>query len=229
MINIISTFYVSNCSSHLDNARNEELEECLLQNIASDFVEKIHLFVDDNAALTRLNELSSNSNKIVVIEVGKQPKYADFFNYIINNLTDKICMIANADIFLYESDSNLIANLKENKNAYALTRYEHNMTHPLMDYYQGSHDSYIFNSKFLDETIINEHTDFYQNFIGIESRIIKALCDNGFKVLNPCKQIKIVHLHKTDLRNHGKWIGLHNWGDDEFHRNSCWWVPPIML
>ena len=227
MINIVSTFYVSNCSSPLDNARNEELEECLLKNISSNSVEKIHLFVDDDLALTRLHKLSNNSDKIVVIEVGKQPKYGDFFNYIIHNLTDKICMITNADIFLYESNYELIEKVKENKIAYALTRYEHDMTHPLMDHYQGSHDSYIFHAKFLDKTIINEHTDFYQNFLGIESHIIKAFCDDGFKVLNPCKQIKIVHLHKTDLRNHGKWIGLHNWGDDDSHRNSCWWVPPI--
>ena len=102
------------------------------------------------------------------------------------------------------------------------------MTHPLMDGYAGSHDAYIFNSKFINESI-NEHTQFYQNFPGIESHIIKALCDIGFKMYNPCKQIKIVHLHKTDLRRHGEWIGLHTPGDFNFHKKNCWWVPPIVL
>ena len=228
-MNIISTFYISKYSSHLDNLRSQELENCLSNNLASPFVEKIHLFVDDNDALMRLNELSNNSDKIVVIEVGKKPKYSDFFNYIIHNIKDKICMITNADIFLHEIDDKLIDNLKENKIAYALTRYEYDMTHPLIADYHGSHDAYIFNSKFIDKTIINEHTNFYQNFPGIESHIIKALCDDEFKVLNPCKQIKIVHLHKTSLRNHGEWIGLHRSGDDDFHKKSCWWVQPVIL
>ena len=119
--------------------------------------------------------------------------------------------------------------MKENKIAYALTRYEHDMTHPLINDYHGSHDAYIFNSKFINETIINEDTNFYQNFPGIESHIIKAFCDIGFNVYNPCIQIKIVHLHKTQLRNHGEWIGLHKYGDDEYHKKSCWWVPPVIL
>lgn len=228
MIHIISTFYISKYLSGLDNSRSKELEQALMNNLSSPFVEKIHLFVDDNDALIRLNELA-NSDKIVIIEIGKKPKYSDFFNYIVNNVKDEICMIANADIFLYETNDKLIENLKENKIAYALTRYEYDMTHPLMNDYHGSHDAYIFNSKFIDGTIINEDTHFYQNFPGIESHIIKALCDNGFKVYNPCKQIKIVHLHQTELRRHGGWIGLHPYGDENYFRNSCWCIPPIVI
>jgi hypothetical protein len=138
-------------------------------------------------------------------------------------------MITNSDIFLYECDSTVIEKLTTEQVCYALTRYEYDMSHPLIDNYCGSHDCYIFNSKFINYKIINEHTNFYQNFPGIETHIIKGLCDNNFKVLNPCKQIKIVHLHKTQLRNHGKWIGLHNYGDWNTHRMSCWWVPPIIL
>ena len=101
MIHIISTFYISKYSSHLDNLRTKELEQCLINNLYSPFVEKIHLFVDDNEALVKLNELSNNSDKIVVVEVGKRPKYSDFFNYIIKNVKDEICIIINSDIFLY--------------------------------------------------------------------------------------------------------------------------------
>jgi hypothetical protein len=227
-MNIISTFYISKYSSHLDDLRSKELEECLSNNISSPFIEKIHLFIDDDDALKRLHEIT-NSDKIVIIEVGKKPKYSDFFNYIINNVQDKICMITNADIFLHETNDTLIEKLKEDKIVYALTRYEHDMSHPLINGYCGSHDAYIFNSKFINDTIINEHTQFYQNFPGIETHIIKTFHDNGFKVLNPCKQIKIVHLHKTDLRQHGQWIGLHNCGDYNFHIKSCWWVPPVVL
>lgn len=229
MINIISTFYISKYSSNLDNLRSKEIETCLINNIASSFVEKIHLFVDDNDALTRLKELTNNSEKVVVICIGIKPKYNDFFKYILDNLNDKICMITNSDIYLLERDVRLIERLKNEKICYALTRYEYDMSHPLINNYAGSHDCYIFNSKFIDEKIINKHTNFYQNFPGIETHIIKNFCDNGFKVYNPCKQIKIVHLHKTRLRKHGQWIGLHKSGDFNYHKKNCWWVPPITL
>lgn len=227
MIHIISTFYISKYNSNLDNLRSEELINALLKNIECSIIEKIHLFIDDNEALEKLNNISNNSEKIQIIEIGKKPKYSDYFKYIIDNIKDKICMITNADIYLESWDMNLLNNLKINKIMYALTRHEFDMSCPLINNYQGSHDCYLFNSSFIDINIINTHTDFYQNFIGIESHIIKNFCDCGFKVFNPCKRIKIIHLHKTELRNHSEWIGLHPYGDDEFHKKTCWFVPPI--
>jgi hypothetical protein len=68
---------------------------------------------------------------------------------------------------------------------------------------------------------------FPQNSCGIESHIIKAFLDLELKVLNPCLQIKIVHLHKTELRNYSGWIGLHKNGDYKEFYNSPWCVMPI--
>jgi hypothetical protein len=229
MINVISTFYISKYDSVLDNLRSKELETCVINNIACPLIEKIHLFVDDDEAVSRLKEITNNSDKIVVINVGIKPKYNDFFRYIIDNLNDKICMITNADIYLFNCDVNLITRLKTEKIAYALSRYEHDMSHPQIINYYGSHDCYIFNSSFIDKNIINKHTDFYQNLPGIESQIVKNFCDFNFKVFNPCKQIITVHLHKTQLRNHGEWVGLHRCGDLDFQRKSCWWIPPVIL
>jgi hypothetical protein len=229
MIHIISTFYISNYSSHLDNLRSQELETSFINNLSNEYIEKIHLFIDDDTGLNRIKEISNHSDKVVVICVGKKPKYSDFFDYIINNIKDKICMITNADIYLNKLDLNLIDNLNYEKVVYALTRYEYDMSHPLINNYGGSHDCYIFHSKFLSMKIINQHTDFFQNFPGIESHIIKSFHDDGFKIYNPCFQIQIVHLHKTELRNHGQWIGLHSSGDWVYFKKSCWWVPPVTL
>ena len=229
MINIISTFYISKYNSHLDSLRSNELENCLINNINSQMIEKIHLFVDDEDAYQKLIQIANKSDKIVIIEIGKKPKYNDFFNYILQNLQNKICMITNSDIYLYQCQIQLIELLNLNAFVYSLTRYEYDLSYPLIENYQGSHDCYIFNSSFLKKSIINEDTDFYQNFPGIESHIIKAFFDNGFKPLNPCSQIKIVHFHKTQLRNHGEWIGLHKNGDSDFFKKSCWNVPPEIL
>ena len=230
MINLISTFYLSKYNSVKDTLRTEELINALLKNLECHNIEMIHLFVDDNEALGKLNSITNNSNKIKIIEIGKKPKYISFFKYILENLQDKICMISNADIYLHECDMKLIELLKDNKQVYALTRYENDMSHPLIDDYGGSHDSYIFNSKYLkDINLEDQDINFYQNFPGIETHILRYFSNNGFQALNPCKQIKIVHLHETNLRNYGPWIGLHNCGDWDFHMRSCWWVPPSII
>jgi hypothetical protein len=65
-----------------------------------------------------------------------------------------------------------------------------------------SYDCYIFNSAFLQGSILNGDIQYYQNSLGIETRIITALFNNGFKPLNPCYQLKIVHLHNSNLRNY---------------------------
>jgi hypothetical protein len=99
-------------------------------------------------------------------------------------------MITNSYIYLFQCDLNLIETIKTNKICYALSRYEYNMSHYQITNYGGIHDCYIFNSKFIDNKIINEHTNFYQNFPGIETHIIKSFCDNGFQVFNPCRTNK---------------------------------------
>jgi hypothetical protein len=232
MIHLISTFYVSAYSSHLDNERTEELIAALQMNLANPLIELIHLFVDNDNSLELLQSITVHSRKVVVIEVGKKPTYSDFFRYILQNLKNHFCMIANADIYLLDSQeyhSSLLSRLQETKTMYCLTRHEYDMTHPLIDNYCGSHDCYLFHSSYLDQTIVNVHTDWLQNYPGIETHIIKTFCDAGFVAKNPCWQIRIVHLHRTQLRNHGQWIGLHECDDFATHISSCWWVPPVTL
>jgi hypothetical protein len=227
---VITSFYISTRYSTEENKiRNEELRNSLLKNIESSFIEKIHLFIDDIPSLNKLIEITKHTDKITIIDIGKKPLYSDFLNYAIDNLKNKICMITNSDIYLHSCDKSLISKLRNNKWSYALTRYEWDMTPEFINDYGGSHDCYIFNSAFLDKSIINRHTNIIQNKIGIESHIIKSFCDSGFKVFNPCYQIQIVHLHKSELRSNGDWIGLHKFGDHDGFRKSCWCVPPKYL
>ena len=138
MINIISTFYISKYGSSNDNKRTDELIQALINNINSEIIEKIHLFIDDDDSLEKLNEIkskSNNSDKIVIIAIKKQPIYHDFFNYILEKLPNNICMIINSDIYLHSYDKNLINLLSFNKYLYALTRYEYDMSHSLINNY----------------------------------------------------------------------------------------------
>jgi hypothetical protein len=195
MINLIYRFYTNN-------------KIALINNLNSDIIEKIHLFIDDNETLEKLNEIKSNninSHKIVIISVKKNPTYHDFFNYILNNLPNNICMISNSDIYLHSYDINLINLLVHEKYCYALTRY---------DYDLGDHACFIFNSKYLNNNLNH-------NLLEIEKKIILLFSDLKYKVFNPCKQIKIVNLHNI----------LYSSNDNKelFIKKNFWYVPPSLL
>ena len=196
MINIITSFYISKFNSELNNDRNNEIRQCLNNNLNNPIVEKIHLYIDDNEALEYITNL--NSHKINVIEVGKKPLYSDLFTYGINNLKNKICMITNSDIYIKECDLNILNKLNDNNTVFSLTRFEYDMSCPLIQKYEGSHDCFIFKYSINDSFLNN--INHVQHVWGSENVVLYELVKAGICVFNPCIQIKIVHLHKSDLR-----------------------------
>jgi len=143
--------------------------------------------------------------KIQLILWNKQPTYADYLK-MANQLQGEICMISNADIWLRNCDQELINILKEQpKYCYSLTRHEYDMSSPLIKrteiggkYYQ-SYDSFIFQSPMnIDYKLI----DHVQNRLGAENIFKIELEKVGILFINPCKDIIIVHEHKSDIRTY---------------------------
>jgi hypothetical protein len=209
-INIITSFFVSKLSKPNIEARNNELVEALRKNVESPYVETIHLFVDDSNSLDKLNSLFTSHlecGKIVIASSGNgMALYYDFFNYALNTLKGKICMVTNSDIYIHECDMNLIYALKEN-SVYALTRHEYDMSCPLINDYHGSHDSFIFRSPL---SISIDELKFPQNVWGSEAKLLSILYNQNIIIKNPCRQIKIVHLHQSNIREDNRpWIAYH--------------------
>ena len=197
MINLITSFYISRLQAARNNQRNNEIRECLDKNLKNSLIEKIHLYVDDNEALEYINSL--NNDKIHVISIGAKPLYSDFFSYALTNLKDKICMISNSDIYLADCVVSLFKKL-DNNTIFALTRYESDMTSPMIEKYCGSHDCFIFNSKLNFINNLN-NIKHIQNVWGSENVVLYELKKANIKVYNPCYQIITVHLHESNLRN----------------------------
>ena len=203
MLNIVTSFFIPKFTSNLNADRYEELKMALNKNLESRLIEKVYLFVDDDLALEYITQL--NSPKIVVIAVGKQPMYSDLFTYATQNLAGKFCMITNSDIYLNKFPSNLYKHLEDQNTVYALTRYEHDMSCPLIKKYQRchSHDSFIFKSPLKNTDFISKiiHP---QNVWGSENVLMTELNKCCIRIFNPCMQAVIVHLHKTELREHDR-------------------------
>lgn len=206
-IHIITSFYISE-----NNDRTNELVKALDNNLHSDYIDKIHLFVDDEKCVDYLKNRCKQlfHSKIKIVEIGKQPLYSDLFNYC-NTLKDKICMITNSDIWLYSiGNINILNKLKENNNKtiFSLTRHEHDFSYPLIKNYCGSHDAFVFISP-IDNQII-KHVQHKQNVWGSENVVLYELNKAKYTLYNPCIQIKIIHEHKSNIRDHNRIRINHN-------------------
>ena len=76
MFNLITSFYLSK-----NIERQKELDYSLINNNNCIYISKIHLFLDNEESLKYLNQLISNTSKIVIIKIGEQPLYSDLFQY----------------------------------------------------------------------------------------------------------------------------------------------------
>lgn len=196
MINLLTSYYLIKKTDSKSIERNNELTECLINNINNDLISKIYLFVDDSEAKLKALELDTK-NKIEIISEGKQPLCSDFFLYANENLKGKICMISNSDIYLYICDTDCFIRMGE-KDVFALSRHEKNLKCEVMGF--GSHDSYIFRSPIKIDYI--ENLAHIQNLAGSDDSIVNNLIDSGNNLYNPCFQIMIVHLHESNVRTY---------------------------
>lgn len=218
MVHLVTSFYTLEEKNEKTVKRNQELEECLRKNLNSPLVSGIHLFVDDARALEKvrcmISEVSEkgvdgiengNGNKITVIGVRKQPQYSDLFLYACQSLQGKVVMITNSDIYLAECDLGVLSGISD--NIFALTRYEHDFSSPLIEIMNqekwASHDAFLFQSP-LKKLALKDFIPkigHYQNRWGSEDIVIQVLLEYGYQIYNPCYEIKIVHLHASGLRD----------------------------
>lgn len=86
-MNLIIEYF--NSRNHM---RNGEYLYCLHQNLANEYIDKVYIFMEDDA------ELNFNSPKINRIVRKERPSYKDLFDFCNESLKEQICVVANADI-----------------------------------------------------------------------------------------------------------------------------------
>ena len=200
-IEIVTSFYIPQNEERLN-----EYVKALTNNLNNKYINTIHLFVDNEKGVDYLKNKYKDVfySKIKIIKIGKQPLYSDLFAYC-NTLKQKICLVLNLDIWLHSiKNINIFDKLKENKQktVFSLTRHEYDLSCPLIDKPQGSHDAFIFISP-INENII-KHVKHKQNVWGSENTVCYEFNKLKYKLYNPCKQIIIVHEHKSKIRESGR-------------------------
>lgn len=153
--------------------RNKEFQECVRRNIQNSHI------------------------NFVIIESQERLKYNDFFK-IINEYSDPkdVNVIANLDIYLDPSTCHLMERIKP-KEMFALCRWDQDKKQNIKFLNRpDSQDTWVFRGH------INVNCDFYMGYAGCDNRLAKVFADAGWKVTNPSKSIKTVHVHASNIRNY---------------------------
>lgn len=200
-IHVFSQFFL-----HSNHLRREEISTCLRKNIGNDSIYKIHLL---NEKIYTDDELGvSKNSKIVQTNIHRRIMFKDVFKYVRKNKIEGYIVIANIDIFFDQTiDNLLISQLDEQKQMFALLRYEYdgksNQTSPIFGPRSDSQDTWIFHSN----TIITEHEEIVFSFEfgmpGCDNKLVYLLKVLGYDVINDPSFIKTYHNHKSNIRNYG--------------------------
>jgi hypothetical protein len=169
-------------------ARRDEIEYCLCQNILNKNIRKIVVF-NEGYVSERLTD-----HKVIVIPCSSRPTYQDIFNAFEQ---DYINILSNCDIWFDGSLQRIHWLCLRSGDFLCLTRREFNGN--LYRYmYNDSQDVWIKKGKISNL----ERFDFYLGLPGCDNKIAFLMFCSGYRVLNPSKFINCHHVHMSNLRNY---------------------------
>jgi len=201
-IHFIGQFFI-----HPNPKRQQEILYCLKKICSNRFITKIHLL---NERIYTDNEMSieANNSKIIQTNISTRLKYSDVFDYVDKEKLVGYIVIANSDIFLDESISNLYStSLSTEKAMFALLRFEfipfYNLSKAkLFGPRSDSQDTWIFHSNFNIPTNCRSIFDFNLGKPGCDNKVVYNLQILGYNVYNDPNKIKSYHYHTTQIRNY---------------------------
>ena len=129
-------------------------------------------------------------------------------NYASVFLLDKTTIFINADCYIENGFDKLKTGILRNGVVYALSRHEKpenirkcKAADFCSNRYMFAHDAYVFHLAAPIPRKVIEKTDFRAHIYGLETVLIFNLREyGGFTVRNPCKILRILHNHCSNIR-----------------------------
>lgn len=190
----------------LKQQRQKEIDICFLVNIHHPAIKTMYVLCETQEALFYYKNLSTDvEEKLRFVHYGHQPTYKEFLEFVSQTIAEnEIVCIMNSDIYFHESlQVSFVEKHLKSQMIFGLTRHEHSdvghsicnaATCPLVYLHRGSHDTFMFKTPIpaaIDLNSINNK----QNVFGSENIFLHAWNKAKCTVLNPCHQIKTIHLH----------------------------------
>ena len=180
----------------LNHIRNGELLYCLHQNLANDYIDKIYIFMEEDA------ELNFDSPKIERVIVKKRPTYRDLFEYCNTHMRNEICIVSNADI-IFDDTLRYFNSINMTMQFYALSRWEitsgDGKNWEIEPYENSaSQDVWIFKTPVLT----SEGMNYTMGVPGCDNKITYHMRELGYVCRNPGKKVITIHFHISQFRTY---------------------------
>jgi hypothetical protein len=188
---LVTSFYIPEREDRL-----RELEYCIDRNNKNTLIDLIVLVVEEGTP----ENLIPAIKKAKIEWVSKRPTYQDLFNIALNNIEESkgFMIIANSDIFYMKEDIAKMKERIEDKDVFALSRWEFNFRKPHTHHDTwDSQDSWIFKN-----TILPGNYDIKLGIPGCDNKIAYELQEAGHTIKNPSKSIRSYHFHKSEYRTY---------------------------
>ncbi len=191
---------VYNYFRHSDPARAQEIDACFAANMANSALDKIVIVVESQSILPDLPLLDAD----IVVSSGR-PTYGELFD-AAKKFRDGVCVTMNSDCFLDTGDTKKLAAIKE-KEFVALLRTEIKSAIPLkVDFFRNrasrkKHEKDMQDCwAFKGDLPKGLNLDFCMGTPGCDNRLAQEFHQAGYTVINPFKDIRLYHLHRSQSR-----------------------------
>ena len=180
----------------LNHIRNGELLYCLHQNLANDYIDKIYIFMEEDA------ELNFDSPKIERVVVKERPTYQDLFEYCNTHMKNDICIVSNADI-IFDDTLRYFNSINMNMQFYALSRWEitsgDGKNWEIEPYDNAaSQDVWVFKTP----VPTSDEMNYTMGVPGCDNKITYQMRELGYTCRNPGKKVITVHFHISQFRTY---------------------------
>jgi hypothetical protein len=171
--------------------RNTEIDYCLNKNLSNPEIDGVLLLLEDGSIKY------PDSPKILTSKISSRAKYSDFVKFY-NQSDFDVLIIINSDIFILESDIQLIKQNLKAEEVYALSRWDIKKG-GIVEHYDnwGSQDTWIIKGKVKPGRYSVE-----LGKPGCDNRIAYIFKMAGYDIKNPSKDIKTYHYHLSDYRTY---------------------------
>lgn len=184
-----------------DTRRRNEVLECLRRNLENDWLDEIHLFVEDSLEIDKLVAAypSLAAAKIRLIAQGRRVMYRELFAHANASLPGQCVIIANADIFFDHTLATLNGYDLSDK-LLCLSRWDVQPDGSARFFdYPASQDAWIFQA-----TIRNFPCDFHLGVLGCDNRLAWEAEHAGLILSNPSRSLRVYHLHLSGVRRYSE-------------------------
>lgn len=177
MIRLITHWYEES-----NPIRRHELLTALQENATNPFITAfVVLDMSGNESEQYVDPRNS-----AVVPVDHRPTFSEMAIHGSSSLSD-INVIINTDCYIEHADTPLLETLEQDQ-AFCISRVGYHIEY--------SQDCWAWRGELKVEAA------FHMGIPGCDNHLAKLMSDAGLTPINPCKSIRIVHLHDSGVRNY---------------------------